>query len=77
MTVLVTDPAQLWPVVQHVQQCLEAIDRTLSRFCPNSELARLERIVDLPQLASPLFLIRDNPEHSLRTTGIVLSVRYH
>ncbi|WP_051913682.1 FAD:protein FMN transferase [Thermorudis peleae] len=56
VTVLVTDPVQLWPIVQHVRQCIDVIDRTLSRFRPDSELARLERIVDLPQPASPLFL---------------------
>ena len=54
--VLVTEPAHLARVVAHVRARLETIERTFSRFRPDSELARLERLPGLRQPASPLFL---------------------
>ncbi len=54
--VIVTDPAALSEVVQHVRDRIDEIDATFSRFRPDSELARLEQGGSKPQRASALFL---------------------
>jgi len=54
--ILVLDPAALPVVVDHVRAAFARIDLTFSRFRPDSELARLERLPGLRQPASPLFL---------------------
>lgn len=52
----VTEPSILPAAVTHVRARVAAVDRALSRFRSDSELARLERQPGRPQLASPLFL---------------------
>ncbi len=54
--VLVTDAAALEPVLEHVRTCVDEVDRTFSRFRPDSELSRLELGGSKPQRASALFL---------------------
>ena len=54
--VLVTDPGRLQETVAHVRQCFDEVDRTFSRFRPDSELARLEWLPGVRQPASTLFL---------------------
>lgn len=54
--VLVTDPAQLPATVAHIRERFDVIDRTFSRFRPDSELARLEQLPGVRQPASTLFL---------------------
>ncbi|MDI3338947.1 MAG: FAD:protein FMN transferase [Sphaerobacter sp.] len=56
ITVAVTDPPRLGRVVGHVRACVDAVDRALSRFRPDSELRRLERRSGAPQPASELFI---------------------
>ncbi|MFS8532378.1 FAD:protein FMN transferase [Sphaerobacter thermophilus] len=56
ITVAVTEPARLDQVVGHVRACVDLVDRTLSRFRPDSELRRLERRPGEPQPASALFI---------------------
>lgn len=54
--VMTTDPSALDGVVEHVQTCVDEIDKTFSRFRPDSELVRLEHGGSKPQRASALFL---------------------
>ncbi len=54
--ILVLDPADLPTVLAGVRAAFDRIDATFSRFRPDSELARLERLPGLRQPASPLFL---------------------
>ncbi|MBX6341332.1 MAG: hypothetical protein IRY97_02650, partial [Thermomicrobiaceae bacterium] len=56
VTVAVTDPARLDEVLAHVRHRVDAVDRALSRFRPDSELRRLEARLAQPQPASALFL---------------------
>ncbi|MGN6756805.1 MAG: FAD:protein FMN transferase, partial [Thermomicrobiales bacterium] len=51
-----TEPARLATLVAHCRACFDLIDRTFSRFRPDSELACLEQLPGLRQPASPLFL---------------------
>jgi FAD:protein FMN transferase len=51
-----TEPSVLADAVAHVRSRIDAVDRALSRFRPDSELARMERQPGRPWLASPLFL---------------------
>ena len=54
--VLVTDATQLDETVRHVRLRFDEIDRTFSRFRPDSELARLGWLPGIRQPASTLFL---------------------
>lgn len=54
--VLVTQPAQLADTVTHIRRRFDLIDRTFSRFRPDSELTRLEWLSGVRQPASALFL---------------------
>jgi thiamine biosynthesis lipoprotein len=54
--IAVTDASHLDQVVAHISARLDDVDRTLSRFRPDSELSLLEREPGRPRLASPLFL---------------------
>lgn len=56
IVVAVTEPARLEGVLAHVRACVDEVDRALSRFRDDSELARLARNPGRPQVASPLFL---------------------
>ena len=56
ITVAVTNPDRLDHVVGHVRACVDEVDRTLSRFRPDSELRRLESRPGEPQPASALFI---------------------
>lgn len=51
----VVDPESLAAVMPHVYARLQDVDRTLSRFRPDSELARIDSDPDRPWLVSPLF----------------------
>lgn len=53
--VTVTDPSRLDGVLGYVHACVEAVDLALSRFRPDSELARLERCGGREHSVSPLF----------------------
>jgi len=55
IVVAVTEPDRLAGVAAHVHACVDAVDRALSRFRPDSELRRLEARPGAWQPASPLF----------------------
>lgn len=52
----VTDAALLEPAVDRVKLRLAEVDRALSRFRDDSELAAIDRAPERPHLVSPLFL---------------------
>lgn len=56
VNILVTEPAALDATVEHAIARFDEIDRTFSRFRPDSELARLDWLPGVRQPASTLFL---------------------
>ena len=54
--VSVTDVTYLGMVLEHTYRCVDDVDRTFSRFRPDSELERLQREGSGTRSASPLFI---------------------
>ncbi|HEV2528733.1 MAG TPA: FAD:protein FMN transferase [Thermomicrobiales bacterium] len=68
--VLVTRSDELEPVLEHVRQIFDLVDRTFSRFRTDSELARLDWLPGTRQSASAMFLaLLDAALRAARDTG--------
>lgn len=63
ISVAVTDVTQLGTVMEHTHRCIDDIDRTFSRFRPDSELERLHGAGPGSHRVSPLFV--ELLEHAL------------